>query len=72
MRAAILALVMRAIGLLDPLAPLCWHGVALWPDGIGPALAAAEDTDPELVARFEEVISLEVVGSWAAIRPRAM
>ena len=27
------ALVMRAIAVLDPLAPLCWRGVALWPDG---------------------------------------
>ena len=33
-------LVMRAIALLDPLAPLCWRG-SLWPDGVGPALAAA-------------------------------
>ena len=34
------SLMMRVICLLDPLAPLCWRGVALWPDGIGPALAA--------------------------------
>ena len=26
-------LVMRVIAVLDPLAPLCWRGVALWPDG---------------------------------------
>ena len=63
------SLVMRAIGLLDPLAPLCWHGIAFWPDGIGSALAAAQDTDPEIVARLGEVITLEVAGSWAAIRP---
>ena len=36
------ALVMRAIAVLDPLAPLCWRGLALWPDGIGTALAAAQ------------------------------
>ena len=35
------ALVMRAIALLDPLAPLCWRGFVLWPDGLGAALAAA-------------------------------
>ena len=40
-------LVMRAIAVLDPLAPLCWRGVALWPDGIGTALAAAQGSDPD-------------------------
>ncbi len=39
-------LVMRAIALLDPLAPLCWRGMALWPDGIGTALAAAQGIRP--------------------------
>ena len=31
---------------LDPLAPLCWRGMALWPDGIGTALAAAQAASP--------------------------
>ncbi len=44
-------LVMRVIAVLDPLAPLCWRGVALWPDGIGTALAAAQGSDPDAVAR---------------------
>lgn len=34
-------LLCRAIAMLDPLAPLCWRGVALMPDGLGPALARA-------------------------------
>jgi hypothetical protein len=58
---------MRAIAIIDPLAPLCWRGVAFWPDGLGPALAAAAD-DPALPARFEDVISLEAVGTWAMMR----
>ena len=62
-------LVMRAIALLDPLAPLCWRGVALWPDGIGTALAAAQDSDPEVMSRLEEVIAYEEAGNWAAMRP---
>ncbi len=32
---------MRLVALLDPLAPLFWRGTWLWPDGIGPLLAAA-------------------------------
>jgi hypothetical protein len=61
-------LLMRAICLLDPLAPLCWRGVALWPDGIGPALAAAMGTDPETASRLQDIIVHEEVGNWAAIR----
>jgi hypothetical protein len=63
------ALVMRAIALLDPLAPLCWRGLALWPDGIGAALAAARATDPDASARLQEVVALELAGNWAAMRP---
>jgi eukaryotic-like serine/threonine-protein kinase len=62
-------LVMRAIALLDPLAPLCWRGMSLWPDGIGAALAAAQDSDPDVMARLEEVIAHEEAGNWAAVRP---
>ncbi len=58
----------RAIALLDPLAPLCWRGLALWPDGIGAALAATRETDPEVMARLEELIALEIAGLWATLR----
>jgi hypothetical protein len=61
-------LVMRVIAVLDPLAPLCWRGVALWPDGIGPALAAAQENDPDAVAGIEEIITREETGNWAALR----
>ena len=61
-------LVMRVIAVLDPLAPLCWRGVALWPDGIGTALAAAQGSDPDTVARIEEIIIREETGNWAALR----
>ncbi len=62
------ALVMRTIALLDPLAPLCWRGVALWPDGIGPALAVAQASDPDAVARIEEIVRGEEAGEWAGLR----
>ena len=62
------ALVMRVIAVLDPLAPLCWRGVALWPDGIGTALAAAQASDPDTVARLEEIVIREEAGNWAALR----
>ncbi|MEJ0017568.1 MAG: hypothetical protein WDN25_13575 [Acetobacteraceae bacterium] len=61
-------LVMRTITLLDPLAPLCWRGTVLWPDGIGPMLAVAQDSDPEQMVRIEEVLVHEEVSNWAALR----
>jgi hypothetical protein len=64
-------LAMRAIAILDPLAPLCWRGVSLWPDGIGAALAEAEaQPNGEAVGdALLELVSSEAVVGWAAQRP---
>jgi hypothetical protein len=61
-------LILRAIVLLDPLAPLCWRGIAFWPDGIGSALAASLGIDTNVVVRLEEVIQTEAISSWAMLR----
>src|SRR6185312_8800906 len=50
---------MRAVALLDPLAPLCWRGLSLWPDGLGTALAGAQDADPTAMTRLEEIVAAE-------------
>ncbi|HEX4171864.1 MAG TPA: hypothetical protein VHY82_05230, partial [Acetobacteraceae bacterium] len=60
---------MRAVAVIDPLAPLCWRGVALWPDGIGPALAVAQATAPETLDRLQEIVLRQEVANWAAQRP---
>jgi hypothetical protein len=60
-------LVLQSVALLDPLAPLCWRGVALWPDAIGTALVA-EPADAILRGRIEEIVAQEVVATWAAAR----
>ena len=64
-------LVARAIALLDPLAPLWWCGQALWPDGIGPALADADRPagDPVRTQALRSLIDGEIVAAWIAIRP---
>jgi hypothetical protein len=67
-RAADALMVMRAVVLLDPLAPLCWRGTALWPDGLGSALAEALGRDGETVARLDEVVAAEAVTGWAMLR----
>lgn len=63
-------LIMRAIALLDPLAPLCWQGIVLWPDGIGTALAVAQDSEAVsgLGARIDSAIRTEIAAYWATER----
>jgi hypothetical protein len=60
-------LVLQSVALLDPLAPMCWRGVALWPDAVGTALVA-EPADAVLRGRIEEMVAQEVVATWAAAR----
>ncbi len=60
-------LVLRAVKLLDPLAPLCWNGLAVWPDGIGPALAV----HPEAAERLAGLVAAEAPGSLAAVHGAA-
>jgi len=60
-------MLMRAVAAIDPLAPLCWHGVALWPDGLGPLLAAAS-ADPALAGKLRDMIVAEAAGSWGTMR----
>ena len=65
-------LAMRCVALLDPMAPLCWQGIALWPDGIGPALAASMTAGREeshAADRLAGLVAAEAVGAWAMMRP---
>ena len=62
-------LLMRAIAILDPLAPLCWDGIALWPDGLGPALVAADGDDTAVGAALSDLIGEEAMGIWGMVRP---
>ncbi|MGH7067549.1 MAG: protein kinase domain-containing protein [Acetobacteraceae bacterium] len=57
-------LLLRAVALLDPLAPLVWRNLAFWPEGLGPLLAGAGDS-----AELAELIATEAVGAWALCRP---
>ena len=63
-------LAMRAVAVLDPLAPLCWRGIAVWPDGVGPALAAAQRTDSaaEEATALLDLVAAEAAGVWASTR----
>jgi len=56
---------MTVVAAIDPLAPLCWRSVALWPSGIGPALAAGGNS-PGL-DQLTEIVTAEAIGSWASL-----
>jgi hypothetical protein len=62
---------MRAVAVLDPLAPMCWDGLNLWPDAIGTTLAAIQDpalsTGLEQAGRVARLIALEAQVTWATM-----
>lgn len=62
-------LLMRTIALLDPLAPLCWRGLALFPDGVGPLLAfvTADAVHAPQLHQLEVVIQEEVSVIWKEV-----
>jgi len=60
-------LLMRAVALIDPLAPIVWRGEALWPDGLGPAMAMA---DPPMVAMLREIVEEDALTAWIGINTR--
>ena len=61
-------LTMRAISYADTLMPLCWRGLAIFPDGLGPVLAAALENEPGLLRGLHNIVNSEVQGIWAAMR----
>ena len=66
-------IVARATAALDPLAPVVWRGVAVFPDGIASALAYASlSNQPSVVATLQEMLDQDVTTAWLAGRvPRA-
>jgi len=61
-------LVMRAIADADVLMPLCWREFAMFPDGLAPALAVAQEADPNLQRKLHDIVNYEVQGIWAGMR----
>lgn len=58
-------LLMQAIALLDPLAPLTWRGLTFFPGGLGPLLEVRG-----LAAVLAELIDAEAIAGWAAMHPK--
>ena len=58
------ALIMAAIAILDPLAPLVWQSAILWPNGLGPALDHAMHHAPGQLATLAEIALDGVADRW--------
>lgn len=63
-------LVMQTIHALNPRMPLCWRGLALWPDALPSILAEGVASKPELMAAAEELLVADIFSSWATVRGR--
>lgn len=64
------AAVMKAVAVLDPLAPLCWDGLALWPAGIGPLLARGVAA-PDTASKLSDLLAQDAIPTWLALREGA-
>lgn len=58
-------LVMRAVAVLDPLAPLSWRGLRLFPDAIGWLAAGAGGAHDKAL---EEIVRADAVFAWGEAR----
>jgi hypothetical protein len=64
-------LVMHTINALNSHMPLCWRGIALWPDALASMLAEGTASNPELLAAADELLAADIFGAWflAEARP---
>lgn len=64
-------LVLRTVALLDPLSPMCWRGLSLFPDGVGPlcAMLTADARQTPEMDLMQDLIQEEACAMWAEARP---
>lgn len=62
-------LVARAVAVLDPLAPLAWRKLAIWPDGLGAALNQALHASPVQAIALAEIATAEIALMLGPLRP---
>lgn len=63
-------LVMHTISVISPRMPLCWRGIAVWPDGLAGLLAQGMAGQPELMASAEELLFRDAAASWVRFESR--
>ena len=63
-------LVMHVINAINPRMPLCWRGVALWPDALPSFLAEGIATNTDLLGPAEELVVHDIPGIWLSVESR--
>lgn len=66
-------ILLRVAWVLDPLTPLIWRGMALFPDGLGTALAAAQAAGQGgavICAALEETVLFDIITFWGALQTK--
>jgi hypothetical protein len=63
-------LVMHTVSALNPHMPLCWRGVALFPDALPSVLAEGIASKSGLLTTVEELLVNDVAGAWSEVEPR--
>jgi hypothetical protein len=63
-------LLLHTVSALNPHMPLCWRGLALWPDALASLLAEGITSNNALLATAEELLVADIAGSWSAMESR--
>jgi hypothetical protein len=63
-------LVMHTINTLNPRMPLCWRGIALWPDALPSILSEGIASKTGLLGTAEELLVADIAGLWSESEPR--
>lgn len=63
-------LVMHTVSALNPRMPLCWRGVALFPDALPSVLAEGIAAKNGLLTTVEELLVNDIAGAWSEVEPR--
>jgi eukaryotic-like serine/threonine-protein kinase len=58
-------LLMHTISAINPRMPLCWRGVALFPDALPSILAEGTGGRSDMLTTAEELLVNEIAGSWS-------
>jgi hypothetical protein len=58
------ALVMHTISAISLRMPLCWRGIAVWPDGLSGLLAQGIAGQSDMVAAAEELLFEDIAAAW--------
>ena len=65
-------LLMHTIATLNPRMPLCWRGLAIWPDGIAGLVADGIVTQSNTIGLAEEILVHDVIPEWTLAAQRSM